>query len=148
MANNNTYWMIVTESDNFKITKEKNFDIQGIDFPNRKKAQRMIKNDRILYYVKESRSFFATATVLSDYFEDDSKIWVHHNPDEKFIYRVNLKSNILVEEGIDAKYLAPSMEYVKKWPPEMWEMAFFGMLHIIPQKDFRHIESELSRSKQ
>ena len=53
MSNNNTYWMIVTSIDNFNITKDNKFDIQGIDYPNRKKAQRMIKNDRILYYVKE-----------------------------------------------------------------------------------------------
>ena len=44
---NNTYWMIVTGIDNFNITKDNKFDIQGIDYSNRKKAQRMIKNDRM-----------------------------------------------------------------------------------------------------
>ncbi len=145
MSNNNTYWMIVTSIDNFNITKDNKFDIQGIDYPNRKKAQRMIKNDRILYYVKEKKSFLGTATVLSDCFEDDTKIWEHYDSKEKFIYRVKIESNVVLEDGVDARYLAPSMEYIKKWAPEMWEKAFLGMLHIIPQKDFRLIEAELNK---
>ena len=71
----NTYWMIVTDKNNFNITKEKGFSIQGIDFRNRRKAVRMTENDRVLYYVKESRSFSAAVTVTSECFEDDSKIW-------------------------------------------------------------------------
>ena len=34
---------------------------------------------------------------------------------------------------------------MKKWPPDLWPLAFFGMLHIIPQRDFNFIESELRR---
>ena len=35
---------------------------------------------------------------------------------------------------------------MKKWPPDLWPLAFFGMLHIIPQRDFNFIESELRRA--
>ena len=74
----NTYWMIVIDKNNFNITQEKGFSIQGIDFRNRRKAVRMTENDRVLYYIKELRSFSATATVTSDCFEDNSKIWENY----------------------------------------------------------------------
>ncbi|MDP7232314.1 MAG: EVE domain-containing protein [SAR202 cluster bacterium] len=143
----NTYWMIVTDKNNFSITEEKGFSIQGIDFRNRRKAVRMTENDRVLYYIKESRSFSATVTVTSDCFEDDSKIWENNNSDEKFPFRVNIEPNVVLkpEKFLDALQIAPTMEYIKKWPPESWYMAFYGMLHILSQRDFHFIENEMNR---
>ena len=139
--------MIVIDKNNFNITQEKGFSIQGIDFRNRRKAVRMTENDRVLYYIKELRSFSATATVTSECFEDNSKIWENYNSDEKFPFRVNIEPNVVlnVEKSLDALQIAPTMEYIKKWPPEWWYMAFYGMLHILSQRDFNFIESEMNR---
>jgi hypothetical protein len=41
--------------------------------------------------------------------------------------------------------LAPRLEYVRRWVPEDWPLAFFDKLHLIPQKDFRLIEGEMQR---
>ena len=41
--------------------------------------------------------------------------------------------------------MGPTLEYVKRWPPEMWDLALFGMVHIISKRDFDFIEGELSR---
>ena len=46
---------------------------------------------------------------------------------------------------IDALEVGPGLDYVRKWPPEDWELAFFGSVHIIPQKDFTFIEEEMRR---
>ena len=48
---------------------------------------------------------------------------------------------------IDARLLAPTLEYVKKWAPELWSMAFQGPLHLIPKKDFGLIEDEMRRGR-
>ena len=50
-----------------------------------------------------------------------------------------------VEDWVDALQVGPTLEYVKRWPPEMWELAFFGMVHIISKRDFELLENELSR---
>ena len=42
--------------------------------------------------------------------------------------------------------LAPRLEYVKRWPPEDWPLAFFDRLHLLPQRDFRLIEGEMKRN--
>ena len=41
--------------------------------------------------------------------------------------------------------LAPRLEYVKRWPPENWYMAFQGNLHLLPKSDFLLIEEEMKK---
>jgi len=46
---------------------------------------------------------------------------------------------------MDAREISPRMEYVKKWTPEWWPLAFIGDLHLIPRKDFSLIEDEMKK---
>ena len=139
--------MLVTTQENLDITRSRGFSMQGVDTKNRRKALRIGPEDRVLYYVSDKKGFAATATVTSDNFEDHERIWKHHNDQETFPYRVELSPDIVLEESeyVDGYQVGPTLEYVKKWPPDLWPLAFFGMLHIIPQRDFNFIESELRR---
>ena len=49
MANN--YWMIVQTEENYEITVERGFDLVGLTKRQRKRAQRMEPEDRILFYI-------------------------------------------------------------------------------------------------
>ena len=51
------------------------------------------------------------------------------------------------EEFIDGLLIGPSLEYVKRWSPEYWPLAFWEKLHLLPQKDFRLLENEIIRKK-
>ena len=42
---------------------------------------------------------------------------------------------------------AGSLEYVKKWAPEKWPLAFWDTLHLLPQRDFKYLEDEMRRIK-
>jgi hypothetical protein len=143
-----TYWMIVLDQENLEITRASGFNILGIDSRNRRKSVRITPEDRILYYVEDLKGFAATATVTSDHFEDNKRIWKHYRKDELFPNRVNVNPDIVLEpdDYVDARELAPTLEYVKKWPAEFWPLAFFGMLHIIPQRDFNLIEEEMRKA--
>ena len=47
---------------------------------------------------------------------------------------------------LDARQIGPRMEYVKKWTPERWPLAFHStLLHLIPRKDFSLIEEEMKK---
>lgn len=142
-----TYWMLVTDQENFNITRERGFSVQGIDTKNRRKAVRMGPEDRIVYYVSDRKGFAATATVTSDHFEEHSQVWKHFREKEDFPHRVEIAADVVLDEEnfLDAFQIGPTLEYVKKWPPEQWPMAFFGMLHIIPQRDFNYLEEEMKR---
>lgn len=143
-----TYWMLCTTQENFDITKDRGFDIQGVDTRNRRKAVRMSPEDRIVYYVTDARGFAATATVTSEHFEDHEEIWKHHREQEDFPHRVEIQVDLSLEPSyyVDGYQVGPTLEYVKKWAPEHWDLAFFGMLHIIPQRDFNFLEEEIQRA--
>jgi hypothetical protein len=142
-----TYWMLALDQRNFEITRARGFAVQGVDSRNRRKAVRMAPDDRLLFYLEDRRAFVATATVTSGHFESHERIWRHHRDREDFPHRVNLQPDIVLEpdQWLDALQIAPTLEYVKKWAPEDWPLAFVGALHIIPQRDFAYLEDEMHR---
>ena len=141
------FWMIVESPENFEITRDVGFTLYGFGEKYRRRAERMQPDDRVLFYVKEMRKWTATATIASRYFEDNRPMWKPNSFGEQFRYRVKLSPDIILEEKdyIDALILAPRLEYVKKWLPEDWPLAFHESLHLLPQRDFRLIESEMKR---
>jgi len=143
-----SYWMMTLSETNFHITKDLNFTIQGLSRSLRKRAQRMQPDDRMLYYIEGKQQFAATVTLTSTSFEDHQLIWESKNAKEDFPHRVSLKLNYVLNDNslIDAKEIGPRLDYVKKWIPEMWYLAFFGGLHLLPKKDFNLIEDEIRRS--
>ena len=145
MAKN--YWMFVESPENFAITKDLGFRLHGLGPKYKRRAERMRPDDRVVFYVSGLRKWVATATITSRYFVDNTPIWQSVSRNGGFPYRVKLAPNIVVDEAdyIDALILAPRLEYVKRWAPEDWPLAFFDRLHLLPQRDFRLIEGEMSR---
>ncbi|MCI0896356.1 MAG: hypothetical protein J4N84_15795, partial [Chloroflexi bacterium] len=92
--------------------------------------------------------FTATATATTSFFEDDSPIWEKEGRSD-WPYRVKIKPDIVLDEAqqIDANLLAPRLDYVRRWPPENWYMAFQGNLHLLPKSDFALIEEEMKKLK-
>ncbi|MFH1141093.1 MAG: EVE domain-containing protein [Chloroflexota bacterium] len=141
------YWMLVLSPDNFRVTRELGFTVQGFRSAQRRKADRMEVGDRLLFYISGIQRFGATATITSTFFEDHSHVWTSPKPDEEFPYRVRIEPATTLEDDelMDARQIGPRMEYVKRWIPEWWPMAFQGELHLIPRKDFTLIEDEMKR---
>ena len=145
MAHN--YWMFVQTPENFEISKGMDFRLHGLKSRQRRRAQRMTPDDRVLFYIAGQRKWAASASVTSRYFEDREPIWKSEGDREIYPYRVKLSPALVLKEEdyIDALVLAPRLEYVKRWPPERWPLAFLDTLHLLPQRDFRLIESEMKR---
>lgn len=143
-----TYWMIAVNQENLEITRDHGFKIQGIDSRNRRKSVRITPEDRFIYYIEDQKGFAATATVTSEYFEEKTRVWKSHRSDELFSNRVKIKADVVLdpEDYIDAREIGPTLEYVKKWPAERWPLAFLGMLHILPQRDFNLLEEEIRKA--
>ena len=51
------------------------------------------------------------------------------------------------EQYITAGLLAHRLDYIRRWPPENWYMAFQGNLHLLPKGDFFLIEEEMQKLK-
>ena len=143
------YWMFVETSENAQITRNKGYSIFGMSPKYKKRAQRMQPNDRVLFYERSKMIWTASATISSKYFEDTSEIWpIIENP-EDYKIRINLKPNYILDESESIKGLqvGASLEYVKKWAPEKWPLAFWDTLHLLPQRDFKYLEDEMRRIK-
>ena len=144
------YWMIVSSLENYRKTQERGHLLQGIKTRHRKRAEMMKVGDRLLFYVTGRMAFVATCTLTSAMFEEHSHVWRSTRRDEDYPWRVRIRPEVVLEEQewLPAKELAYRLEYVRKWPPEHWTLAFQGHVHQLPQKDFKLIEDEIRRLEQ
>ena len=126
------FWMINCNNQNFDITRKLGFAQQGLKAEYRRKVQRVEPGDRIIYYVSGERVFTATATVTKGYEEVRSTPWINEGK-TAWPYRVGIKPDVILshEQYIDAGLIAYRLEYLRKWPPEDWHMAFQGNLHLL-----------------
>jgi hypothetical protein len=141
------FWMIVSSLENYRKTQERGFTVQGIKSRHRKRAETMKPGDHLLFYVTGRMVFTATCTLTSGMFEDHTHVWRSTRRDEDYPWRVRIRPDAVLEETewVPAKDLAYRLEYVRKWPPEHWTLAFQGHVHQLLQKDFKLIEDEIRR---
>ena len=139
--------MVASSLENFQITRSLDFTIQGMMSRQRRKAQRMEPGDRIVYYITGVQRFGATVTVTSKCTEDHKQIWKGEGRADDFPWRVEIKADAVLgdEQFLDAREIGPRMEYVRRWPPEHWPLAFQGNLHILPKSDFELLEQEMKK---
>ena len=143
------YWMLTMSPENFQITRGLGFKVQAVRASQKKKVQRIEPGDRILFYIDGDRRFAATATATSKYFEDRSPTWKTEAASE-WAYRVHIQPEIVLDDAdfMDAYQLAPRLDYVRRWSPEDWYVAFAQThLHILPKKDFVLVEQEMRKVK-
>ena len=138
------FWMINCNELNYNVTRQLGFTKQGLKSEYRRKVQRVEPGDRVIYYVTGSRVFTATATVTRGYEEVDDGPWFKEGK-ATWPYRIEIKPDVVLsdEQHIDAGMLAYRLEYVRKWAPENWHMAFQGNLHLLSKNDFFLLESEM-----
>jgi predicted RNA-binding protein len=142
------YWMVVSSPDNFRKTREHGYSIQGLKSRHRRRVETMHVGDRLLYYITGRMAFAATVTVGSPMYEDHTPIWRSARRDEDYPWRVHIRPDFILDEAdwVPAKDLAYRLDYVRKWPPEHWTLAFQGHIHALPKNDFAIIEDEIARS--
>ena len=140
------FWMMINNEENFRITQNRGFIDLGLKAQHRRKVQRITEGDRVLLYISHMRCFAATATAMSSFYESEQDIWVNEGS-SGFPYHIRLQPGVILkdEQFIDANILAPRLEYVRRWNPEHWYMAFQGNLHLLPKNDFTLIEEEMKK---
>ena len=140
------FWMMINNEENFRITQARGFTLLGLKAQHRRKVQRITEGDRVLLYISHLRRFAATATAMSSFYEAEEPICVNEGS-TGFPYHIKLQPGVILkdEQFIDANLLAPRLEYIKRWNPEDWYMAFQGNLHLLPKNDFTLIEGEMKR---
>lgn len=144
MAKN--YWMVTLSPENFAITRQLRFKSQGLKAQHGRKVQRVGPGDRILFYLYHERNFSATATVTSPCVPGTDLPWKNEGR-TGWAYHFDIQPDCVLtpEDYIEADQIAPRLDYVRRWTPEEWYMAFQGNLHLLPKKDFQLLEDEMRK---
>jgi len=141
--------MIVTSPDNYERTRKLRFTVQGIKSRHRRKAERMTPGDRICWYLTGLRSFAATGTITSPYFEGMEPIWVSEKTGDTYPWRFKItKDHALDPNGaVPAASLLDTLAFVKRWPAQHRSLAFQGNIHELADADFASIERAIERAE-
>ncbi len=141
--------MIAVSPGYFGTLEEGGFGVVGLSRTHKKRAQRMEPGDRILVFIAGDLVFSAALTVAGACYEEDSPLFPPEPSGEAYPWRVPVKADVALrpEERLDARMLAPRMEYVRKWTAERWPLAFQGLLHLVPKADFLMLEAEMRRAR-
>jgi hypothetical protein len=144
------YWMIVSSPDNLRKTREYGFTIQGLKSRHRRRVEAMRPGDRLLYYVTGRMGFAATVTIASPMYEDHTPIWRSARREEDYPWRVHIRPDMVLDDAdwVPAKEIAYRLDYVRKWPPEHWTLAFQGHIHMLNRNDFSIIEDAVASNTQ
>ena len=141
------YWILTISEENFGISRQQHWTVQGFRTQQRRRVDRMQSGDRLLYYVTGLRVFALSATIIATAFEDRTPLWSSLRPEETFPYRVRIRPEMILQEHeyLDASQIAPRLEFLRRWPPERWPLAFMGELNLLPRRDYELIEGEMHR---
>ncbi len=172
MAKN--YWMLAVGPESYRATLADRVTTQVVAAQHRRKIERMEPGDKLVYYLVPLRRFTSTASVTSRTLEEpppdatpplppppsEASSGNGHSPDavseagaaepaeeKKLILKVSIRPEVVLDpqDYLDAYEIGPRLEYVKKWIPEKWHLAFHGFLHLIPKADFLLLESEMQK---
>ncbi|MGQ0680258.1 MAG: EVE domain-containing protein [Actinomycetota bacterium] len=143
-----SFWIAVSGEANFEKTRELGFQLQGFKSRQRRKAERMLPGDKLVWYITKEMTFAGFASITGTYFEDHEPIWMGKKEGEDYPWRVPIKADLVLDRDawVDVEGVARRMAYVAKWPAEHWRLAFQGNLHEIPQSDFELIEQALTQA--
>jgi len=84
----NNYWMFVETKENATITRQLGYKIFGMGPKYRKRANRMQKNDRVIFYTSLTKKWTASATISKTCFEDATVVWKPESRPNDFKFRV------------------------------------------------------------
>lgn len=141
-------WCVTTSPDNFERTAERGWSVQGIKARRRKTAEQLAPGDKLVYYITQHAAFGATVEVTSEPFEDHELIWTS-KPGEDYPWRVEIAPEVTVTEPeawVPAEELYDDLEFVKKWPPENWKLAFQGNIREWPERDYEVVRAALEEA--
>ena len=142
-----TVWCLTTSPDNFALTAELGWKVQGIKSRRGKTAREIHPGDKLVYYVTKEVAFGAIVEVTSDVFEDHDLLWTS-KPGEDYPWRFEIAPQIVIENAEDrvpAEELHRELEFPRKWG-DHWKLAFQGNIRAWPDSDYEVVREALERA--
>ncbi len=141
------YWVLVGNKENYDITRNRGFTLQGIKSTRRKKAEEVKPGDKFIFYITGLMVLGGIVTVTSYCVEDFEPIWdCSSGPRAKelFPYRFRIEPYLVPPDDTGLLPVAPfhqDLQYLKKWPEKNWTLGFQGNVHQWPEADYLLVEN-------
>lgn len=147
------YWLYLTNSDNWQVTKAKN--ILGATERHRNALSRTQIGDKCLVYVMSEKSgdenippkIVGEYSIASKLYEDETRIFKAptFSPPQTFNLRLKLKPLNVFKDPIEFKPLVPRLSFItnkQRYSLHLWGKAIVK----IPEGDYDLIISQKSRN--
>lgn len=146
MADSPKTWVLTGSLDNFRATREHGFELIGAKEKRRRLAEQIEPGDEIVFYVTGVQAFGGIVRVLSEMYEDRSKVWPGKpGKADSYPWRFETEPVLVLDEErfVPAEGLARSLAHVRKWPAEHWHLAFQGQLRTVNEADARLLSERI-----
>jgi len=139
-------WILTGSVENFRASRERDFDVVGLKERRRVMAQQVELGDRIVFYVTKVQAFGAIARITGELYEDREQIWPGKpGKRDDYPWRFAAEPELVLDEErfVAAEPLAGRLEHVQKWPAEHWHLAFQGQLRAVSEHDAELVVGEM-----
>jgi predicted RNA-binding protein len=141
------YWLITTSPQNFEVSRNHNFSVEGFAKRSRNLVDQVGSGDKLVMYINRLKRFGAALEATgAPYYDAETKIWIED--DEMWPCRFPARPIVVLPEDqlLDVRRLLPSLGFISdRQRATNWGLAFHQSLRTIPQEDYELIESEMRK---
>jgi predicted RNA-binding protein len=138
-----TYWLCVTNEENWRVVKEKN--VWGVAERFKSAIQRVKPGDKLIFYVMQTKKdkevvpsrIVGIYEVISEPYRDSTKIFKAYGSESTFPYRVKLKPAKIFDKPLFFKELVPKLSFIRN--KQRWSGSLRRAMVEIPEKDYNII---------
>jgi hypothetical protein len=142
-------WVLTGSPENYAATAERGHTLIGMKERRRAMAEQMVPGDRIVLYLTRVMAFAAAIELTGERFEERTPVWPG-KPGKADPYplprpaassplrsRFEARPELVLDEAdwLPAEAVKDDLEWIRKWPPEHWKLAFQGQLRTVSEAD-------------
>ena len=131
-------WVLTGSPDNYAATAARGHTLIGMKERRRAMAEQMEPGDRIVLYLTQVMAFAAAIRLTGPMFEARAKVWPGKpGKADAYPWRFESEPELVLDEAdwLPAEAVKDSLEWIRKWPPEHWKLAFQGQLRTVSDAD-------------
>jgi hypothetical protein len=141
-------WVLTGSPENHEATASLGYTLIGMKERRRLMAEQMEPGDRIVLYLTRVMAFAGSLTLTGPMFEDRAKVWPGKpGKADAYPWRFPAAPELVLDEAdwLPAEAVKDRLEWIRKWPPEHWKLAFQGQLRKVSDDDARVLLEAMGR---
>jgi len=142
------YRLFAASPENFRISRERNFDLLGFHENRQRRVQKVAIGDKFVHYISGIQRIGAISEAIDrPFYDDKTSIWT--DKDETWPYRCRTRPVLVLDDEVmvDVRRVIPHLTFVRpQQKARGWGLAFHQTLRTIPKEDFELIESEMRKA--